>query len=127
MNIEPKKDTLWKTYLVYFLVLAFGIAIITKIVLILTKERKQFTELAEKREYDLRTLEASRGNIFAADGQLLATSIPIFDLFFDSRVVSKDLFVSGIDTLSFQLAKMFPKRNATSTPPERPFWTGTAC
>ena len=49
MNIEPKKDTLWKTYLVYFLVLAFGIAIITKIVLILTKERKQFTELAEKR------------------------------------------------------------------------------
>lgn len=112
MSIEPKKDTLWKTYLVYFLVLAFGIAIITKIVLILTKERKQLTELAEQREYDLRILEASRGNIFAADGQLMATSIPIFDLFFDSRVVSKELFVSGIDTLSLQLANMFPKRNA---------------
>ena len=93
MNIEPKKDTLWKTCLVYFLVLAFGIAIITKITLLLTKDRQEYAQLAKENEYRIRTLEASRGNIFSADGQLMATSVPVFDLYFDARVVSRDDFL----------------------------------
>lgn len=112
MNIEPKKDTLWKTCLVYFLVLAFGIAIITKITLLLTKDRQEYAQLAKENEYRIRTLEASRGNIFSADGQLMATSVPVFDLYFDARVVSRDDFLHNIDTLSLQLANMFPKKNA---------------
>ena len=74
MNIEPKIDTLWKTYLVYFFVLLFAVAIIAKIVLVLTRERAELTALAEKREYRVRELEASRGNIFSMEGNLMATS-----------------------------------------------------
>ena len=112
MNIEPKNDTLWKTYLVYFLVLAFGIAIITKIVLILTKDSRELIQLAEKQEYRIRELEASRGNIFSADGQLMATSVPVYDIYFDSKVVDQDFFNAKIDSLSQQLANMLPNRNA---------------
>ena len=112
MKIEPKTDTLWKTHLVYILVLLFGLAIITKIVLMITKDSKEYQDLAEKTEYRVRTLEASRGNIFSANGDLLATSVPVFDVYFDSRVVDPVVFENNIDTLSRQMAKLFPKRNA---------------
>ena len=111
-ELDPKTDTLWKTHLVYFLVLLFGIAIIGKIVLVLTKDSKELTNLAEKRELRVRTLEASRGNIFSSDGQMMATSVPVFDVYFDSHVVDNELFVSCIDTLSEQMASMFKHRTA---------------
>lgn len=113
MKIEPKTDTLWKTYLVYFLVLTFGIAILTKIILVLTKDSKELTQLAEKREYTNRVLEASRGNIFSADGQLMATSVPVYDIYFDSKVVDPEVFNAKIDSLSQQLADMLPNRTAS--------------
>ena len=80
--IDPKTDTLWRTYLVYFLVLIFAIAIIAKIIVVQTRDNKELVKLAEQREYRVDTLEASRGNIFSADGQLMATTIPLYDVFF---------------------------------------------
>lgn len=114
MSIDPKKDTLWRTYLVYFLVLAFGIAILVKIGIVMTKDSKELVELAEKREYRVRELEASRGNIFSAEGNLMATSVPVFDIYFDSKVVDPDIFIQYIDTLSQQLNKMLPHRTAAN-------------
>lgn len=112
MKIEPKTDTLWKTHLVYILVLLFGIAIIAKIVLMITKDSKEYQDLAEKTEYRVRVLEASRGNIFSANGDLLATSVPVYDVFFDARVVDPVVFDKNIDSLSRQMAQLLPKRNA---------------
>ena len=111
MSIDPKTDTLWKTYLVYFLVLLFGIAIIVKIVLVQTKDSKKLQALAEMREYHLQTIEASRGNIFSADGQLMATSVPLYDVYFDYKAVDSALLVNKIDSLCIQMAELLPKRN----------------
>lgn len=110
MNIEPKTDTLWKTHLVYMLVLLFGVALLAKIILVQTKDSKELVELAEKRELRVKELEASRGNIFSYDGKLMATSVPVFDVFFDSQSVDQEIFVSKIDSLSQQMALLIPKR-----------------
>ena len=112
MKIDPKTDTLWKTYLVYILVLVFGIAIIAKIIVVQTRDNKELLELAEKREYRVRTLEASRGNIFSCDGQLMATSVPVYDVFFDYKAVDSAFLAQNIDSLCRQMASLFPKRNA---------------
>ena len=112
MKTDPKFDMLWKTYLVYFLVLVFGIAIITKIILVQTKDSAQYKELAKKKEYHIEPMKANRGNIYAANGDLLATTIPVFHTYFDPRVVADTVFDKGIDSLSRQLANLFPKRNA---------------
>ena len=87
MKIDPRTDTLMKTYLVYLLILVFGIAIIVKIILMQTRDNSELLERAEQREYRVKTLEASRGNIFSSDGQLMATSIPLYDVFFDYKAV----------------------------------------
>ena len=113
MKIEPKTDTLWKTHLVYFLVLLFGVVIIAKVVLMITKYSKEYQDLAEQREYRIRELEASRGNIFSADGNLMATSVPVFDVYFDTKTVENEVFYAQVDTLSQQLADMLPRRKAS--------------
>ena len=109
--IDPKTDTLWKTYLVYFLVLIFGIAIIAKIILVQTKDNKELVKLAEQREYRVDTLEASRGNIFSSDGQLMATTIPLYDVFFDYKSVDSVVLAENIDSLCVQMSELLPKRN----------------
>ncbi|MBR3492865.1 MAG: transpeptidase family protein [Bacteroidales bacterium] len=112
MKADPKTETLLKTYLVYILVLVFGVAIIAKIILVQTKDNKELLERAEQREYRVRTLEASRGNIFSADGQLMAISIPLYDVFFDYKAVDSVFLAENIDSLCRQMAGLFPKRNA---------------
>ena len=111
MTTDPKTDTLWKTYLVYFLVLIFGIAIIAKIIVVQTKDNKELEKMAEQREYRVDTLEASRGNIFSSDGQLMATTIPLYDVFFDYKSVDSTFLADNIDSLCGQMASLFPKRN----------------
>ena len=113
MKTDPRTDTLMKTYVVYLLVLLFGIAIIAKIILMQTKDNSELLERAEQREYRVKTLEASRGNIFSSDGQLMATSIPLYDVFFDYKAVDSVFFAQNIDSLCLQMADLFPKRNAT--------------
>ena len=110
MNIDPRTDTLWKTYLVYFLVLLFGIALIVKIILVQTKDSEELKKLAQQKELRVRTLEASRGNIYSSDGQLMATSIPQYDVFFEYRAVDSTLLANKIDSLCIQMSELFPKR-----------------
>ena len=110
MKLDPRTDTLWRTYLCYFLILIFGIAIIVKIIVVQTKDSKELQALAEKREYRVRTLEASRGNIFSSDGQLMATTIPVYDVFFDYKAVDSTLLANNIDSLCLQMSQLLPKR-----------------
>ena len=115
MKNDPRTETLWKTYLFYFLILIFGIAIIVKIILVQTRDSEELKKLAERREYRVDTLEASRGNIFSSDGQLMATTIPLYDVFFDYNAVYKAYgeayFAKNIDSLCLQMSQLIPKRN----------------
>ena len=93
-------------------VLLFAIAIIAKIIVVQTKDSKELVQLAEKKEYRIRDLEASRGNILSYDGKLMATSVPVFDIYFDASVVDMDLFRNNIDSLSCIMAATFPQKTA---------------
>ncbi|RME95917.1 MAG: PASTA domain-containing protein [Bacteroidetes bacterium] len=49
-------------------------------------------------------IEAERGNIYARDGSLLATSVPYFDLYFDPLAPSDEDYYENLDTLAYCLA-----------------------
>ena len=112
MSTEPRTESLRKSYLMYAGVLLFAIAIIAKIIVVQTKDGKELEELAREKEHRIRKLEASRGNILSYDGKLMATSIPVFDIYFDASVVDMDLFRNNIDSLSNVMAKAFPQKTA---------------
>ena len=101
-----------RTFLVYIAVLAVGIAILAKAVMVQTKEGDELRALAEHVETRFDTLQASRGDILACDGSLLATDVPIYEVGIDPSVIDSVLFFNGIDLLSQQLNHMFPKRSA---------------
>ena len=111
MKLDPRTDTLWRTNLLYVFVLLFGIAIIAKIIVVQTKDKEELKDMAEKREYRVDTLEASRGIIFSSDNQVMATSVPYFDVFFDYQSVDSTLLANNIDSLCIQMSQLFPKRN----------------
>ncbi|MCG8309248.1 MAG: penicillin-binding protein 2, partial [Cytophagales bacterium] len=108
-----KRDILWRVYLLYFFVLLFGVAIVIKLIYIQYNEGEALLKKAQKQELKFFNLDASRGNIYAEDGNLLATSIPIFDIRMDvdSDNISDKLFFSNIDSLSYQLSKLFPAKS----------------
>ena len=112
MKLDPRSDTLWRTYLCYFLILLVGVAIIVKIIIVQAKDSKELQDMAEKREYRVETLEASRGIIFSSDDQVMAISVPYYDVFFDYQAVDSTVLANNIDSLCIQMAQLFPKRNA---------------
>ena len=112
MKLDPRSDTLWRTYLCYFLILLVGVAIIVKIIIVQAKDSKELQDMAEKREYRVETLEASRGIIFSSDNQVMAISVPYYDVFFDYQAVDSTVLANNIDSLCIQMAQLFPKRNA---------------
>ena len=110
-----KRDILWRVYLLYFFVLLFGAAIIVKLIYIQYKEGDALMKKAQKQELEFFNLDASRGNIYSSDNNLLATSVPIFDIRMDvdSENISDKLFYSNIDSLALNLSKLFLDHSAS--------------
>ncbi|MDD9140075.1 MAG: penicillin-binding transpeptidase domain-containing protein [Candidatus Cardinium sp.] len=65
------------------------------------RHRAQTTQLAYK------PIAASRGNIYADDGSLLATSLPFYTVALDPTIVSEALFQQAIVPLSQKLADFY--------------------
>lgn len=105
---DIKKDILWRVYLIYFGILIFGIAIIAKVVYIQVKEGVQLKAKAQTQELKVFDLEANRGNILDKKGNLLATTVPIFEVRFDvsSPYISNNLFKQKIDSIAHGLSNI---------------------
>lgn len=72
-------------------------------------EGNELKQKAEEQSLRYFNIEAVRGNICTADGSLLATSIPIFDIRMDvaSPLISNAYFQNHIDALTRELSKLF--------------------
>jgi cell division protein FtsI (penicillin-binding protein 3) len=58
------------------------------------------------------SVPASRGNIYADDLSLLATSIPEYEIRWDAKQVDKELFLSEVEELSVLLSELFEDKAA---------------
>jgi cell division protein FtsI (penicillin-binding protein 3) len=113
---DVKKDILWRVYLLFIVVFIFALVLIGRMIYIQFKEGPALREMAKTQELKEFTLEASRGNILANDGSLLATSIPIFEIRMDvaNSNVSDKLFNANIDSLACNLSVLFKDKSKTA-------------
>jgi cell division protein FtsI (penicillin-binding protein 3) len=111
---DPKRDILWRVYLVYFVVLLFAIMIIYRAASLQFTLRDELMQKAMKQEIKYFPIEALRGNILARDGSLLASSIPEFEIRMDlsPEVVLPELFNASIDSLAMRLFDLFKDKSA---------------
>lgn len=117
MNV--KKAILIRVRTVFLLVAIFAMGIAYRIFHIQFIDGEYWR--SKRSTFAVREIQATRGNIYAADGSLLATSIPIYRVGFDPRVSQnpldkkqecKKLFVKHIDSLCYLLAQKFKNRTA---------------
>jgi cell division protein FtsI (penicillin-binding protein 3) len=99
---------------VFGLLALFACAIVFKIFQIQILEGDQWREKAKSQSATYKNIEAVRGNIYAEDGSLLATSVPIYEVRMDlkTEALTDEIFDQNIDSLSQSLAELFKDRSA---------------
>ena len=106
---DEQRNTVWRFAIIFIVImLGFG-AVLGKIVYIQTVERDNWLKVAEKQVPTNRPIAATRGNILDCNGRLLASSMPQYYMYMDTRVPalrekSGALFAAHIDTLALDLA-----------------------
>ncbi len=61
------------------------------------------------KNYRQATLKAARGNLFAADGSILATTVMRYDVYIDFKIIRDSLYKNNIGALTDSLSAMFGK------------------
>ena len=106
---DEQRNTIWRFAIIFaFILLGFG-AVVGKIIYIQTAERDEWLKVAEKQVPTHRPIRATRGNILDCNGQLLASSMPQYYMYMDTRVEALHqkggkLLYEHIDSLSRDLA-----------------------
>ncbi|MCR9081638.1 MAG: transpeptidase family protein [Cyclobacteriaceae bacterium] len=110
MNI--KRSIVLRVRVVFILIALATAAIPLRIVKIQVEEGDKWREKAQTINFQYREVPATRGNIYAGDGSLLATSLPFYRVALDPTMAKKALFDSGIDSLANNLSAYYRDKSA---------------
>ena len=108
---DEQRNTVWRFAIIFIIILlGFG-AVLGKIIYIQTVERDNWLKVAEKQVPTNKPIAASRGNILDCNGRLLASSMPQYYVYMDTRVPALHenngaLFTANIDTLALDFANI---------------------
>jgi cell division protein FtsI (penicillin-binding protein 3) len=110
--MEIKKDILWRVYLCFMGVLLLGVMVLGRAFYIQRIEGGHWRAMGDSMHLKYIPIEAERGTIYSEDGNMLSTSVPIFDVYIDFgaeglRNKNGENFKQNIDSLSISLAKLF--------------------
>ena len=109
---DPGKNIISRFAAVYVFIVLLLLLIIYNIVVIQTVERKEWLALGSKSKRTDIIVLPNRGNIYSADGRLMASSIPTYYVYMDLRVPALHekngkLFTENVDSLALCLADYF--------------------
>ncbi|MFT5958492.1 MAG: cell division protein FtsI (penicillin-binding protein 3) [Polaribacter sp.] len=101
-----KKSILTKFYLVAAFMTLFLLAIILRVINLQYVQGDAYRKLATELTVRQDTIYANKGNVYAADGNLLATSMSKFNIFMDLVTVDSSVFEENIVGLSNELSSL---------------------
>lgn len=107
-----EKHILNRLYFVAGIMFVMALAVVFKLFTIQMVQGDKYRDLAEKRTVKNVTIPANRGNVYASDGSLLATSIPKYDIRFDALTPTNKTFEKHLKPLCDSLSKYSGKSSA---------------
>jgi cell division protein FtsI (penicillin-binding protein 3) len=115
--LDVKKDILWRVYLSFLGIVILGLIVIGKAFYIQRVQGDFWTKMDNNLHLKYLPIEAERGTIYSEDGNMLSTSVPVFDVYVDfaaEGLREKDgkRFKDNIDSLSLSLANLFNDKTA---------------
>jgi cell division protein FtsI (penicillin-binding protein 3) len=115
--MDIKKDILWRVYLCFIAMTLLGFVVLGRTFYIQQVEGKYWQSMGDSLHTKFIPIQAERGTIYSEDGNMLSTSVPIFDVFIDFgaeglREKNGKRFRDNIDSLSWHLSNLFKDKNA---------------
>lgn len=115
--MDIKKDILWRVYLCFIGMIVLGMIVLGRAFYIQQVEGKHWKEMGNELHISSRIVEAERGTIYSEDGNMLSTSVPVFDVYVDFgadglREKNGKRFTDNVDSLSNSLAGLFKDKTA---------------
>jgi len=108
-NVSASKRLMQRFYLLAAFLFLFALVLVGKLIYIQFYENEEGLGLEPEALVRNVVLEPSRGNIYAADGNILATSISRFELYWDAVTPTEYLFNSFKKTLADSLSIVLSK------------------
>jgi cell division protein FtsI (penicillin-binding protein 3) len=110
-----KKAILLRAWFAFILVLILAGGIVWQVITLQFTQKEKYLAISREQSTKWREIQASRGNIYADDGSLLATSIPKYEIRMDTKVetVTNEYFKAHVDSLGWYLSNVFNDKTAT--------------
>jgi cell division protein FtsI (penicillin-binding protein 3) len=117
--LDVKKDILWRIYLCFLGMIVLGTIILGRAVYIQRIQGAYWKQMSNTQHLKYMDINAERGTIYSEDGNMLSTSIPVFDVYVDFgadglREKNGKRFYDNLDSLSISLSKLFKDASVSS-------------
>lgn len=111
-----RDEIVWRSGIVYLAIVIIAIVLLVRIIILQYVERGKWVAMSEKYVYRTDVVPAIRGDILAYDGRLLASSVPYYSIYMDTRSsgMSSDIWSNGLSGLSSGLEQLAGERSASS-------------
>jgi len=115
--LDIKKDILWRVYLCFLGMVLLGVVVVGRVFYIQRVEGGFWKSMDNSLHLKYLPIDAERGTIYSEDGNMLSTSVPIFDVYVDFaaeglREKAGIRFTNNLDSLSYCLANLFNDKSA---------------
>jgi len=116
--MEIKNDILWRVYLCFIGIVVLSAFVLGKAIYIQRVQGAYWAGMGDSLHLKYLPIGAERGSIYSEDGNMLSTSVPVFDVFVDFgadglREKNGKRFKENIDSLSGCLSRLFNDKTAT--------------
>lgn len=112
--MKNKNEIASRSWGIFILFAVLGLGIFAKVLHIQFFQAEKWKTYAAHLEQRVQDIEPSRGQIYSSDGSLLATSIPRYKLYWDSKArgIEESVFEAKLDSLCQGLALYVGARSA---------------
>lgn len=110
-----RDEIIWRSGIVYFAIALLAAALLVRILILQYVQRSKWSDMSEKFVYKTAEMPASRGDILTNDGRLLASSVPYYTIYMDTRSsgMSGATWSNGINGLSAGLSRLLGERSTS--------------
>ena len=117
--MEIKKDILWRVYLCFLCIVLLSVFVIGRAIYIQRVQGSFWKSMGDSLHLKYLPIDAERGTIYSEDGNMLSTSVPIFDVYVDFgadglREKQGKRFKDNLDSLSMRLANLFKDKTTAA-------------
>jgi cell division protein FtsI (penicillin-binding protein 3) len=111
-----RDEIVWRSGVVYFAIVIIAIVLLVRIIILQYVERGKWVALSEKYVYRTDVVPAVRGDILDDNNRLLASSVPYYSIYMDTRSsgMSPEIWSKGISGLSSGLEQLVGERSASA-------------